>query len=413
MAPKPFSGRQKKLQLQERKERNTKASHLESLWESKPIITSDTKKPHEFLEYQEALPSVTSPLKINLKEFLRDNSLALPQRPPWSSKDSLKELEKRENEYFTSYLANLEGIIDADVLYERNIEVWRQLWRVIEKSDILVIVCDARYPIIPFSLLYPPKGKKVVLSLMKCDLVDETFISDWKSAWMNLFKELDLSIPIVCLESSSSFQRISTNAPPKKYCKEDSKALISCLMDMDDSPFRKEEWKTILNDENSFSSLGENLLTIGIIGSPNAGKSSLINCLFGKKVVSSSRTPGHTKHLQTMHLSNSIRLCDSPGIIFPFKGIKRPLQVLMGIYNIAQLRDPFSVLQLYSSHYNIPFPPNISKKSIISLMDLLEELAISRGFFTTKGKADIHRISSLLIRQIISGELEFTIGVSE
>jgi len=30
--------------------------------------------------------------------------------------------------------------------FEKNIEVWRQLWRVIEKSDLLLQIVDARNP---------------------------------------------------------------------------------------------------------------------------------------------------------------------------------------------------------------------------------------------------------------------------
>lgn len=31
--------------------------------------------------------------------------------------------------------------------YELNLETWRQLWRVLEMSDIILIVSDARYPV--------------------------------------------------------------------------------------------------------------------------------------------------------------------------------------------------------------------------------------------------------------------------
>lgn len=88
-----------------------------------------------------------------------------------------------------------------------------------------------------------------------------------------------------------------------------------------------------------------------MIGHPNVGKSSLINSIFGKVVVSTSRTPGliftklyiyicilyiitsksinfigHTNHFQTIHLSKNIRLCDSPGLVFPSLLLKQ-LQV--------------------------------------------------------------------------------------
>jgi len=32
--------------------------------------------------------------------------------------------------------------------YERNLEIWRQLWRVVEKSDLIVQIVDARNPLI-------------------------------------------------------------------------------------------------------------------------------------------------------------------------------------------------------------------------------------------------------------------------
>ena len=36
-------------------------------------------------------------------------------------------------------------------------------------------------------------------------------------------------------------------------------------------------------------------ITVCLVGDPNMGKSSLMNSVFGKKIVSSSSTPGHTK----------------------------------------------------------------------------------------------------------------------
>ena len=46
-------------------------------------------------------------------------------------------------------------------------------------------------------------------------------------------------------------------------------------------------------------------LTIGCCGIPNVGKSSVMNALIGKKVVSVSKTPGHTKHFQTYVIINN------------------------------------------------------------------------------------------------------------
>ena len=35
--------------------------------------------------------------------------------------------------------------------YERNLETWRQLWRTLEMSDVILFVCDIRYPTLHFS----------------------------------------------------------------------------------------------------------------------------------------------------------------------------------------------------------------------------------------------------------------------
>lgn len=85
-------------------------------------------------------------------------------------------------------------------------------------------------------------------------------------------------------------------------------------------------------------------VTIGCCGFPNVGKSSLLNSLNGRKVVSVSRTPGHTKHLQTIFLTKHVRLCDCPGLVFPSL-VCKPLQVLAGIYPIAQLQEPYSAIR--------------------------------------------------------------------
>jgi len=51
-----------------------------------------------------------------------------------------------------------------------------------------------------------------------------------------------------------------------------------------------------------------------------------MNGLIGKKVVSTSVTPGHTKYFQTYFLTPTVKLCDSPGLVFPSL-IDKQLQV--------------------------------------------------------------------------------------
>lgn len=116
------------------------------------------------------------------------------------------------------------------------------------------------------------------------------------------------------------------------------------------------------------SALLATVLRIAFLGFPNVGKSSLINGLVGRKVVSVSRTPGHTRYFQTYFLTPSVKLCDCPGLIFPsllprqlqvcgrrgwsWVGRRRGWactrcsmlfpQVLAGIYPIAQIQEPYT-----------------------------------------------------------------------
>lgn len=51
-------------------------------------------------------------------------------------------------------------------------------------------------------------------------------------------------------------------------------------------------------------------ITVGVIGYPNVGKSSLINSLKRSRAVSVSATAGHTKQMQEVILDKKIRLID-------------------------------------------------------------------------------------------------------
>ena len=65
----------------------------------------------------------------------------------------------------------------------------------------------------------------------------------------------------------------------------------------------------------------EEIRKIAVYGLPSAGKSTLMNAMAGRKVTSTSATPGHTKHIQTWYVRKSDKsprvamLCDSPGLV--------------------------------------------------------------------------------------------------
>merc|ERR1711991_565412 len=79
----------------------------------------------------------------------------IPKRP-FSEEESYnlstEAVNAKENEMFNQYLNHIKENFPNKRLnyFERNLEVWRQLWPVAERSDILVIVVDARFPLFHF-----------------------------------------------------------------------------------------------------------------------------------------------------------------------------------------------------------------------------------------------------------------------
>lgn len=58
-------------------------------------------------------------------------------------------------------------------------------------------------------------------------------------------------------------------------------------------------------------------ITVGIVGFPNVGKSSVINSLCRIRAAKVGATPGLTKTAQEVHLDKRVKLLDTPGIVFP------------------------------------------------------------------------------------------------
>lgn len=61
--------------------------------------------------------------------------------------------------------------------FERNIQVWRQLWRVVERSDVVVQIVDARNPLfyrcedLEQYMKQIDENKKSLLLVNKADLL--------------------------------------------------------------------------------------------------------------------------------------------------------------------------------------------------------------------------------------------------
>lgn len=81
-------------------------------------------------------------------------------------------------------------------------------------------------------------------------------------------------------------------------------------------------------------------ITVGVVGFPNVGKSSLINSLKRTRVASVGSTPGVTKAMQEIHLDKNVKLLDCPGIVFAASGDNEASATLRNCTKIEKLEDP-------------------------------------------------------------------------
>ncbi|CRG95817.1 large ribosomal subunit associated GTPase, putative [Plasmodium gallinaceum] len=108
---------------------------------------------------------------------------------------SKENVEKYEMEYFVEWRKLLSDIEEREgyivTPYEKNIEYWKQLWRVIEKSHVLFYIIDARNPLFFYckGLEYYVKKvdyrKKIIIILNKADFLN----FEQRKIWANYFEE--------------------------------------------------------------------------------------------------------------------------------------------------------------------------------------------------------------------------------
>lgn len=89
------------------------------------------------------------------------------------------------NDYYKHFISLEENMGMIVTPFERNIEVWRQLWRVLERSDVVVQIVDARNPLFFYcqdldqyvNELDP--SKKRVLLINKADFLTDSQRQQW------------------------------------------------------------------------------------------------------------------------------------------------------------------------------------------------------------------------------------------
>lgn len=164
----------------------------------------------------------------------------------------------------------------------------RQVQENLKHVDFVTILVDARLPLSSQNpMLTKIVGDKPKLMIMnKADLADSNRTKEWR----NYFEKQGIKILAVNSKEQATVKLVTDAA---------RSLMADKLAKLRERGIQKETLRTM------------------IIGIPNAGKSTLMNRLAGKKIAVVGNKPGVTKGQQWLKSNKDLEILDTPGILWP------------------------------------------------------------------------------------------------
>ncbi|CAJ1930496.1 unnamed protein product [Cylindrotheca closterium] len=413
------------------------------------VVLDSTTQAHEYEE--ERVESVSwDDRAIKGANTFAFQELSVPRRPAWDETTTAQELDAREKEAFLEWRRAialkeeeiaLKGHAGLGVTpFEKNLEIWRQLWRVMERCSCIVQIVDARNPLFYLSkdlrkYATEELGKPMILLVNKSDYLSPR----QRQAWHEYFSLPEHQWDHVFF-SAHEQQKILDEAsePTDSAASSDTATPPSATSDIGvDVPLSRQGLISWLMEYaakyNCDLDTKYGRIPFGMVGFPNVGKSSVINVLMGNAKhahgvtrVGVAAMPGKTKHFQTLLLPDrdDILLCDCPGLVFPSFVNNTADLIAAGVYPIAQMRDPWPVMNLLcrriprevlNAQYGIQIPMPTAD-SMLQVKDgtippptaeeFLNTYCVARSLFAaSSGVPDVQRASRMIIKEYATGKL--------
>ena len=253
----------------------------------------------------------------------------------------------------------------------------RQVQESIKFVDFVTVLVDARLPLSSQNpMLTKIVGEKPkLLVLNKADLADPVRLKEWQTYFEGQ------GIPTLALNSKEQ-------SAVKKVTDAAKKLMAGKLARQKERGIRIETLRTM------------------IIGIPNAGKSTLMNRLAGKKIAVVGNKPGVTKGQQWLKSNKDLEILDTPGILWPkFEDEMVALKLALtgAIKDNLLPMDEVTIfgLNYFKEHYPEELVGrykqlDLSQEAPEIIMDMTQKL----GF-----RDDYDRFYSLFVKDVRDGKL--------
>ncbi|MGE0792776.1 MAG: GTPase [Candidatus Woesearchaeota archaeon] len=146
-------------------------------------------------------------------------------------------------------------------------------------------------------------------------------------------------------------------------------------------------------------------ILVGVVGYPNTGKSSLINCLKGKGSAKVSSVSGYTKGKQEVKADNRIKLIDTPGVLSDTNFLEDN-NVKIATKNFYDEKDPDVVVLGLITKYRTGILNHYDVKCDGDEEEVLEAIAKKLNRMKSGGKPDVEIAAKLILKEWQHGKIK-------
>ena len=277
--------------------------------------------------------------------------------------------------------------------------------KVVEYADVLIQVLDARDPLgcrcVDVERLVARKhpNKKMVLLLNKADLVPREVLQKW-------LKYLRAEHPTLAFKCSTQKQGKNLSQSQKSFNNKGGSSEASAKFNIGTESIGAGSLLQLLKNYARNQNL-KTAVTVGVIGLPNVGKSSLINSLLRSKSVAVGSTPGVTTNIQEVNLDKHVKLLDCPGIVFSSKS-GEVRNALLNAVKIEKLEDPREpVYEIVGRVKKAQLMKAFKIPTFNSPDHFVELVAQTRGKLLKGGLSDTKAAAKLILQDWNVGKIPF------